>query len=56
VNDFTKRELAIIVAVIIIATAFMFALTWFLVQVFFPSDPLTKAGGLKPTQNIRKAR
>jgi predicted permease len=59
VNDFTKRELAIIVAVIIIATAFMFALTWFLLQVFFPPDPrdpLTKAGGLKPTQDIRKAR
>jgi hypothetical protein len=44
---------------VIIATVFVFVLTWLLVQVFLPPDPrdpLTKAGGLKPTQDIRTAR
>jgi hypothetical protein len=56
---FTKREIAVIAAVIILTTVFVFVLTWFLVEVLFPQgprDPLTKAGGLKPTQDIRKVR
>ena len=54
--DFTKREVAIIAAGILIATVLIVVATWFLVGIIAPSDPrdpLTKAGGLKPTQDIR---
>jgi hypothetical protein len=59
VNDLTKRDVAITGAGIIIAAVLVSILAWCLVRVFAPSDPrdpLTKAGGLKPTQDIRKAR
>jgi hypothetical protein len=56
-DDYTKRDAAIIAAGIIIATVLVVVLTWYLVNVFVPSDPRdpqTKAGGLKPEQDIRK--
>jgi hypothetical protein len=55
--EFTKREIAVIAAVIVLATTFVVVLTWFLVEVFAgpdSRDPLTKAGGLNPAQDIRK--
>jgi hypothetical protein len=56
-DGLTKRDVAITAAGIIIAAVFVAVLSWFLVEVFAgpdPRDPLTKAGGLKPTQAIRK--
>jgi hypothetical protein len=58
-DDLTKRELAIIAAGIIITSVMVAALSWLLVYAFLPSDPrdpLTKAGGLAPTQDIRKVK
>jgi hypothetical protein len=58
-DDLTKRELAIIAAGIIITPVFVSVLAWVLVELFArpdPRDPLTKAGGLAPTQDIRKTR
>jgi len=55
--DFTKREVAIIAAGILIATVLIVVATWFLVGIIAPADsrdPLTKAGGLKSDQDIRK--
>ena len=55
--DFTTRDVAIIAAGIIVATVLTVIATWFLVGIFAPSDPLdplTKAGGLKRDQDIRK--
>jgi hypothetical protein len=56
-DDLTKRELAIIAAGIIITVVLETVLSWLLVYAFVPSDPrdpLTKAGGLSPMQDIRK--
>ena len=58
-NGLTKRDVAITAAGIIIAAVLVSILAWCFVRVFAPSDPrdpLTKAGGLAPTQDIRKAR
>jgi hypothetical protein len=58
-DDLTKRDVAITAAGIIIAAVLVSILAWCLVRVFAPSDPrdpLTKAGGLAPTQDIRKAK
>jgi hypothetical protein len=55
--DFTKREVAIIAAGIIIATVLTAVGTWLLVGIVTSTgarDPLNKAGGLKPEQDIRK--
>jgi hypothetical protein len=52
--DNTKRDAVLVVAAIGL-TAVLVA-TWVLIQLFIPSDPrdpLTKAGGLKPEQDIR---
>jgi hypothetical protein len=57
--DLTKRELAIIAAGIITTVVLATVLSWLLVYAFLPSDPrdpLTKAGGLAPTQDIRKVK
>jgi hypothetical protein len=53
----SKRDLAIIVAGIIIATVLTVVATWVLIGIISrsdPRDPMTKAGGLGPTQDIRK--
>jgi hypothetical protein len=58
-DGLTKRDVAITAAGIIIAAVLVSILAWCLVRVFAPSDPrdpLTKAGGLKPTQYIRKIK
>jgi hypothetical protein len=59
-DDLTKRELAIIAAGIITTVVLATVLSWLLVYAFLPSDPrdppLTKAGGLAPTQDIRKVK
>jgi hypothetical protein len=55
--DFTKRDVAIIAAGIIIATVLIVVATWVFVGIISrsdPHDPLTKAGGLSPQQDIRK--
>ena len=55
--DFTKRDVAIIAAGIIVATVLTVIATWLLVGIIAPTDPrdpLTKAGGLKSDQDIRK--
>ena len=55
-GDFTKRQVAIIAVGIIIATVLIVVATWFFVGIISRSDsrdPLTKADGLKPTQDIR---
>ena len=56
-SDFTTRDVAIINAGIIIAAVLTAAGTWMLVGIIAPSDPrdpLAKAGGLTPKQDIRK--
>jgi hypothetical protein len=53
----SKRDVAVIVAGIIIATVLTVVTTWFFVGIISrsdPRDPLTKAGGLKPEQDVRK--
>jgi hypothetical protein len=57
VDDYTKREWAI-VAGITIATVLVTVVTFYLIGrlVFDRREPLTKAGGLKPTQDIRKVK
>jgi hypothetical protein len=55
----TKRDVAITAAGIIIAAVLVSILAWCLVRVFAPPDPhdpFTKAGGLKPTQDLRRAK
>jgi hypothetical protein len=51
----SKRDVAIIAAGIIIATVLTVAATWVFVGTISrsdPRDPLTKAGGLSPQQDI----
>jgi 4-amino-4-deoxy-L-arabinose transferase-like glycosyltransferase len=57
VDDYTKREWAI-VAGITIATVLVTVVTFYLIGrlVFDRREPLTKAGGLEPTQDIRKVK
>jgi hypothetical protein len=58
-DGLTKRDVAITAAGIIIAAVLVSILAWCLVRVVAPPDPrdsLTKAGGLAPTQDIRKTR
>jgi len=58
-DGLTKRDVAITAAGIIIAAVLVSIFAWCLVLLFAlsdPRDPLTKAGGLKPTQDIRKVR
>jgi hypothetical protein len=58
-DGLTKRDVAITAAGIIIAAVLVSILAWCLVRMFAPSDPrdpLTKAGGLRPTQDIRNPR
>jgi hypothetical protein len=58
-DGLTKRDVAITAAGIIIAAVLVAVLSWFLVEVFAkpdPRDPLTKAGGLNPAQDIRKVK
>jgi hypothetical protein len=56
-DGLTKRDVTITAAGIIIAAVLVSILAWCFVRVFAPSDPrdpLTKAGGLAPAQDIRK--
>jgi hypothetical protein len=55
-DDYTKRDVAVITAGSIIATVLIAVIIRFLIGFVAadPCDPLTKAGGLKPTQDIRK--
>jgi hypothetical protein len=57
-DDYAKRAAALIVAGIVIATILFASIIWFLVSFVAPDprSPLTKAGGLKPTQDIRKVK
>jgi len=58
-DDLTRRDVAITGAGIIIAAVLVSILAWCFVRVFAPSDPrdpLIKAGGLKPTQDIQKVK
>jgi hypothetical protein len=54
-DSFSVREIAMICGGILIAAGLVVLMTWYLIGVFFPrdmNDPLAKAGGLKPEQNI----
>jgi hypothetical protein len=54
-DSFSVGEIAIICGGILVAAALVVLLTWYLLGVFFPrdmNDPLVRAGGLKPEQNI----
>jgi hypothetical protein len=54
-----KRDAAVLVVVITFTTILVGLLAWLLIELFVPSDPrdpLTKAGGLAPTQDIRKVK
>jgi hypothetical protein len=55
---FHQRDVTIITAGFVVGAFLVAVLTWQVVEVLTssPSDPLTKAGGLAPTQDIRKAR
>jgi hypothetical protein len=58
-DDLTKRDVAITAVGIIIAAVLVSILAWCLVRVFALSDPrdlLTRAGELKPTQDLRRAK
>jgi hypothetical protein len=58
-DGLTKRDVAITAAGIIIVAVLVSIVAWCLIRVFAPSDPrdpLTKAGGLNPTQDIRKVK
>jgi hypothetical protein len=53
----TRRDAVLVVAAIGLPAVFVALLTWFLVQLLVPSDPrdpLTKAGGLRPEQDIHR--
>jgi hypothetical protein len=55
--DSTKRDAILAVAAISLTAVFVALLTWILIQLLIPSDlrdPLTKAGGLKPEQDIHR--
>jgi hypothetical protein len=55
--DFTKRDILTLAVVITFATILVGLLTWLLWETFVPSDPrdpLTKAGGLRPEQDIHR--
>jgi hypothetical protein len=57
--DNTGRDGVLVVAAIGLTAVFVALLTWILVQLLVPSDPrdpLTKAGGFRPEQDIRKIK
>jgi hypothetical protein len=57
--DNARRETAVVAVTLALATVFIVLMAWFLVEVLVgpdPRDPLTKAGGLKPEQDIRRAK
>ena len=52
-SGLTKRELAMILAAVLFAAVLVVELVYYFIGVFFPpSDPLSRAGGLKPEQSI----
>jgi hypothetical protein len=58
-NQFSKRSIVIFALAMIAAAALTVEGTYFALKVFVfddPSDPLTKAGGLSPEQDIVKAK
>jgi hypothetical protein len=58
-DDLTKRDVTVITAGLVIGAVLVVVLTCHIVQMLLPSDPsdsLTKAGGLAPTQDVRKTR
>jgi hypothetical protein len=58
-NDSKKRDAAVLVMVITFTTILLGLVIWLVIEMLFPPDPrdpLTKAGELKPTQDIRKVR
>jgi hypothetical protein len=56
-EDFTKREALAFGIALALAAVFVVRFTWFVIETFVlsdPRDPLTKAGGLKPEQDIHR--
>jgi hypothetical protein len=55
-EGYTKREIATFVGGFLIATLLVGGLAWYLLGIFMssdPNDPLTKAGGLKPSHTMQ---
>jgi hypothetical protein len=55
-DGLTKRDVAMFCVVMIIAAVLAVMATYYIIQSVLPSDPsdpLTKAGGLKPGQTIQ---
>jgi hypothetical protein len=55
-NHSKKADAAVLVVVITFTTILIGLSIWLVIAMLFPQDPLTKAGGLAPTQDIRKAK
>jgi hypothetical protein len=58
-GDFSKHELALMAGGLFVMTILVIVVTWLAVNWLAPSDPLdplTKAGGLNPAQDIRKVK
>jgi hypothetical protein len=56
-EDFTRRQLALFVIALLIAGALVSLGTVTVLQKFVlndPTDPITKQGGLSPSQDIRR--
>jgi hypothetical protein len=52
----SKRNIALLVLAIIVATALTVEVTYLILDRFVlhnPNDPLTKAGGLSPAQDLK---
>jgi hypothetical protein len=52
----SKRKIALLVLAIVVATALTVEVTYLILDRFVlhnPNDPLTKAGGLSPAQDLK---
>jgi hypothetical protein len=55
-ND-TRREKMALAVTLALVMAFVVLISWYLIELFAgpnPRDPLTKAGGLSPDQDIHR--
>ncbi|THD62648.1 MAG: hypothetical protein E7813_19590 [Bradyrhizobium sp.] len=58
-DELSKRTIVVIALAIIAASAFTIEGTYLILKTYVldnPNDPLTRAGGLSPTQDPLKAR